>query len=156
MPAPAAAPAMNRRTARIVWSAIAATFVVALAASLVLAPPQPADALRVPLLLAAAPLTAVELAAAYLLTASMRRKAAAAPARPPPEAFAAAQVIVASALAEGAALFAYLCHYLTREPLFLLLAAACGAVIAHWYPSETRWARLQPAGPPGGTSRLVR
>jgi hypothetical protein len=148
-------PTLGKKGARVVWFGVAASFVVAVAASLILAPAEPADALRVPLLLAAAPLTAVELAATYVLTASMRRRAAAAPVPPAQEVVAAVQVIVAAALAEGAALFACLCHYLTREPLFLLLAAACGAVIVHWYPSEARWARLLPRGPPGA-SRMIR
>ncbi len=146
-------PALTRKGARKVWLGFAAALAAAVAASLLLAPARPADAMRVPLLLAAGALTAVELVAVYLLTASLRRRAAAAPVPPPPEAIAAVQVVVAAGLATGAALFACLCQYLTRERLFLLLVAACAAVLVHWYPSDARWARLLPGGPPGAGAR---
>jgi hypothetical protein len=88
------------------------------------------------------------------VTASIRRKAGTA-GGVPPRALPGVQTIVACALYVGAGLFACVANFLTREPLFLAIALLPAAVLVHWFPSESRWARLTPATPgePGAPRR---
>ncbi len=60
-------------------------------------------------------------------------------------AIAGTQTIIASALALGAALMCSVFFFVSREPALLLLVIPCAAVLLHWFPSKSRWARIAPA-----------
>lgn len=151
-PPPRGAPApLTRAQARLVWSALAFSLASAFVAS-ALAPSvlrQPANPELAKILLPIVALvTAMDLALAYVVTASMRRRAGGG-GTAALEAAAGTQVILASGLAFGAALFSCVAHFITGEWLFLLLVLPCAAVLLHWFPSESRWARIGPAAAGG-------
>jgi hypothetical protein len=139
---------LTRGQARVVWTGLAFLLVVAVVATL-LAPgilgTAPDREIAKVLLPAAALVTVVELAMSYVVTRTIRRRAGSAGALAR-EAAAGTQTIVASALALGAAIFACVGHFITGEMLFVLLVPPCAAVLVHWFPSESRWARITPAG----------
>jgi NADH:ubiquinone oxidoreductase subunit K len=146
---------LTRRQAVLVWLMTAALLVAApvvavVAAASVSAPPG-ARGLAAVFLLVAAPMTAVDLALAYV-TARMRRSA---PPGANSEALAATQTIVASALVFGAATMSCIFFFVSREPLLLLLVLPCAAVLLHWRPTEARWARLAPAAPGSPAARRM-
>ena len=123
---------------------LVAAVVVALVASMAVPAPAGSRELGAVFLLVAVPMTAVDLALAYVVTGKMRR---AGPRGATPEALAATQTIVASAVALGAALMSCVFFFVSREPLLLLLVIPCAAVLLQWRPTEARWARLAPAAP---------
>jgi hypothetical protein len=147
-PTPAGA-VLTRGQARVVWTGLALLLVVAVVATL-LAPgilgTVPDREIAWILLPAVALVTAADLAMSYVVTGTIRKRAASAGA-PAREAAAGTQTIVASALAIGAAIFACVGHFVTGDKLFVLLVLPCAAVLVHWFPSESRWARITPAGP---------
>lgn len=158
VPSPARAPVpLDRRQASIVWLAMAGALVGAVVLAIVGSTLVPANAgsssLAILFLLVSAPLTAVELAMAYVLPARVRRTA---PPGAPPDAIAATQTIIASALSLGATFLSCVFYFVAREPLQLLLAVPCAAVVLHWRPTEQRWARLLPAAPGATANRMIR
>ncbi len=133
---------------------LAAAVIVAVVASTAVPAPPGSRELGAVFLLVAVPMTAVDLALAYVITRRMRRKA---PPGGSPEALAATQTIVASAVALGAALMSCVFFFVSREPLLLALVLPCATVLLHWRPTGSRWARLAPA-PPGSAAprRMIR
>jgi FtsH-binding integral membrane protein len=157
MPAPGPVPP-SRRQVRVVWLAMAAALVAAVVAAIAGSTLVPANEgssqLATIFLVVSAPLTAIELAMAYFVTGRLRR-------RPPPgadpESVASSQVIIASALPLGATFLSCVFFFVAREPLQLLLAVPCAAVLLHWRPTEARWARLLPTAPGApGPRRMIR
>ena len=140
--------ALTRAQARRVWLALAFSLAAASAASAT-APAvlhqQPDPALAKILLPVVALITAMDLVMAYVVTGSIRKRAATT-SGPSLAAVAGTQTIIACGLAFGAALFACVGHFITGEKLFLVLVLPSAAVFLHWFPSESRWARLTPAG----------
>jgi hypothetical protein len=142
-PRPARTPlALTRAQARRVWALFAGVLALAVGASFAVVLPPAAPELTRILLVVAAVLTPLELATSFVAPAVIRRRAARAATPPSPDGLAATQTIVGTAQPLGAALFACLCHVVTREPLFLAFAAASFLAMAAWYPSPARWARL--------------
>jgi hypothetical protein len=158
-PSPPRVPALTRAQARVVWSVLAAAFVVVVVAAIVGAAAfpgaRPPRELGTIFLFVAGPLVALDLGVAYLVTSRMRRRFGSIA----PEALAATQVIVASVLAVGAALVCCIFFFVAREPLLLLFVLPCAAVLLHWFPSRARWAALVPgaaAAAPARRNPLVR
>src|SRR5512138_459503 len=112
---------LTRRQAVLVWLVTAALLVaapvVAVVAAMSVSAPPGTRGLAPVFLLVAVPMTAVDLALAYVLTGKMRRSA---PPGANPEALAATQTIVAAALVFGAATMSCVFFFVSREPLLLL------------------------------------
>jgi uncharacterized membrane protein YfcA len=87
-----------------------------------------------------------DLAIGFFVTSKMRKNA---PPGAPPDAIAATQVIVGSATALSGLLVSAVFFFITQQGLILLLALPCAAVLLSWFPSESRWAKLRPAGAAG-------
>jgi FtsH-binding integral membrane protein len=157
-PSPATSPVpLNRRQASVVWlamaGALAGAVVLAVVGSMLVPANAGSSSLATIFLLVSAPLTAVELAMGYVLARRVRR---AAPLGASPDANAASQTILASALALGATFLSCVFFFVAREPVQLLLALPCAAVLLHWRPTEARWARLLPAVPGSAPTRMIR
>jgi hypothetical protein len=158
-PSPPRIPALTRAQARAVWSVLAAALVVLVLAAVggaaAFPGARPPRQLGTIFLFVAGPMVALDLGMAYLVTSRMRRRYGPVA----PEALAATQVIVASALAVGAALVCCIFFFVAREPLLLLLVLPCAAVLLHWFPSRARWATLVPgaaSAAPRARNPLVR
>ena len=171
MTAPAGAspaPVLSRAQARVLWAVMAAALGAAVALSATLRAPRPPPRELGPVLPGVVALVAVaDAVMAYALTASIRRRAGSARGPFPDltkafavEAAPGMQILIACALSFGAGLFACVGHFLTRDPLFLAIVALPAAVLVHWFPSQSRWARITPPAPatPGAPQRsgLVR
>lgn len=143
------APPASRSVARIIWSGLAAAITVAVVGVMAIAsvapPPPGSEELRLVLLAVAVPFVAVDLAMSYVVTARMRRTP---PPGGTPDSVAMSQTIVGAALAVGATLMCCVFYFVSREPLLLSLVVPCVAVLVHWFPSQSRWLRLAPAGAP--------
>lgn len=129
-----------RLTATIIWAALSAGVLMFFAVALFVR--LPPNASLVPVLLpVAAGLTLATTAASWLWAVRMR-PARRGDAAPPAESFAITRLIVASALCEGAALFAIVAFLVTRAPPILApFAISFAALVAH-YPGERHWGRL--------------
>ncbi len=134
-----------RRVGTIIWAALVAGVLAFFGVSLFLFlfGRMPGDARLVPVMLpVAAGLSVVNAALSWLWAVRMRPAVPTGAAPPAPEAFALTRLIVASALCEGAALFAIVAFLTTQDAVMLLpLALSFVALVAH-FPGARHWARL--------------
>jgi hypothetical protein len=138
-----------RRIGTIVWAALVAGALAFFAATLYVT--MPGDAGLVPVMLpVAAGLAVVDVAASWLWAVRMRVPAPPGGPAPSPDAAALTRLIVASALCEGAALFALVAFLVTRDAVMLApFGVSLVALLAH-FPGDRHWARLvgSPAAAP--------
>lgn len=149
-----------RRVGTIVWAALVTGVLAFSAVSLYLFfGHMPGDARLVPVMLpVAAGLAVVNVALSWLWAVRMRPAVPKGAAPPAPEALALTRLIVASALCEGAALFAIVAFLTTQDPVMLLpLALSFAALVAH-FPGARHWARLVggPAASAPPPNRMIR
>jgi hypothetical protein len=150
-----------RRIGTIIWAALVAGVLAffAVALYLFLFVHVPGDARLVPVMLpVAAGLSVVDAALSWLWAVRMRPAVRAGAAPPAPEAFALTRLIVASALCEGAALFALVAFLVTQDAVMLLpLAVSFVGLVAH-FPGARHWARLvgEPAASAPRPNRMIR
>jgi hypothetical protein len=141
-----------RMTATIIWAALCAGVLLFFAVSLFVRLPGDPRLVGVMLPVSAA-LTLVTTAVSWLWAVRMR------PALPPgttphtPEQLALTRLIVATALCEGAALFAIVGFLVTGADARMVgpLAVSLASILAH-YPGDRHWARLT-GGPAAGAPR---
>ncbi|GAO01749.1 hypothetical protein [Anaeromyxobacter sp. PSR-1] len=137
----------ERRNAVMIWGVLAVApvlfLVVAFAVRL---RGEPAPGIAQPLLLVLTVLVAVEVPVSWLWAVRMRPAAPSAGPALTRERLALTRLIVATAMCEGAALFAVVVFMVTRDPRALPLWAIAFAALLSHFPGDRHWARLCRAG----------